>query len=224
MNYDAYKSGLIMMPGGIASLLMVIVIGKVSKKIGFKALIFFGVLIGFYALYLMEQINLTASPYFLLLGRVLIGFGLPLIFIPINVVAFIFLKNEDMGEASGVLNFTRSIGGSFGISLMASTMLAHREAFQRDALVQNISNSNPIFLHYINTLQSYLFYYFGFDPSLAYHKAIGLINKAINAQSAIMAFQDDFHIMMWVILVFLFFLPFIKTKTQKTQKIIISEM
>jgi len=224
MNYDAYKSGLIMMPGGIASLITVIFIGKVSKKISFKTLIFFGVVIGFYALHLMEQINLTASPYFLLLGRIFIGFGLPLIFIPINVVAFIYLKNEDMGEASGILNFTRSIGGSFGISLMASVMLNRREAFQRDALVQNISATNPVFLHYLNTLQNYLFTYIGFDPSMAYHKAMGLINNTINTQSAIMAFQDDFHIMMWVILIFLFFLPFIRTKAQKPEKIIISEM
>jgi DHA2 family multidrug resistance protein len=224
MNYDAYKSGLIMMPGGIASLITVIFIGKVSKKISFKTLIFFGVVIGFYALHLMEQINLTASPYFLLLGRIFIGFGLPLIFIPINVVAFIYLKNEDMGEASGVLNFARSIGGSFGISLMASVMLNRREAFQRDALVQNISATNPVFLHYLNTLQNYLFTYIGFDPSMAYHKAMGLINNTINTQSAIMAFQDDFHIMMWVILIFLFFLPFIRTKAQKPEKIIISEM
>ncbi|WP_291493346.1 DHA2 family efflux MFS transporter permease subunit [Desulfurella sp.] len=224
MNYDAYKSGLIMMPGGIASLITVIFIGRVSKKIGFKTLIIFGVIIGLYALYLMEQINLTASPYFLLLGRVLIGFGLPLIFIPINVVAFIFLKNEDMGEASGVLNFARSIGGSFGISLMASTMLAHREALHRDALVSNITFSNPIFQNYLHTLSSYLFTYGGFNPAIAYNKAIGLINNTINAQSTIMAFQDDFHLMMCIILVFLIFLPFIKTKTQKPQKIIISEM
>jgi DHA2 family multidrug resistance protein len=160
----------------------------------------------------------------LLLGRVLIGLGLPLIFIPINVIAFIFLKNEDMGEASGVLNFARSIGGSFGISLMASTMLAHREAFHRDVLVSNITASNPIFQNYLHILSSYLFTYGGFNPTICYNKAIGLINNTINAQSTIMAFQDDFHLMMYIILVFLIFLPFIKTKTQKMQKIIISEM
>jgi DHA2 family multidrug resistance protein len=124
-----------------------------------------------------------------------------------------------MGEASGILNFTRSIGGSFGISLMACLMLNRREAFQRDALVQNISALNPVFLYYLNTLKNYLFTYIGFDPSMAYHKAMGLINNTINSQSAIMAFQDNFHIMMWVILIFLFFLLFIiKTKTQKTRK------
>jgi DHA2 family multidrug resistance protein len=214
LKYDAYTAGLIMMPGGVASLIVIIILGRFSTKINQKIAILIGSLIVFYSLYLMEQINLTASPYFITLGRVIIGFGLPLIFIPINVLAFNFLKKEDINEASSVINFTRNIGGSFGISFMIDTLVQRRWEFHRDALVSHINSSNPIFNGLLEHMRQYLVT-MGFSFADSYHKAIALANSTLNAQSLIMSYQDAFHVMMWMSLIFIVFLPFIKRAKNK---------
>ncbi|MGC8791703.1 MAG: DHA2 family efflux MFS transporter permease subunit [Desulfurella sp.] len=214
LKYDAYTAGLIMMPGGIASLVVIVILGRFSTKINQKIAIFIGSLIVFYALYLMEQINLSASPYFITLGRVIIGFGLPLIFIPINVLAFNFLKKEDINEASSVINFTRNIGGSFGISFMIDTLVQRRWEFHRDTLVSHINSANPIFNSLFEKIRLYLVDR-GFSFADSYHKAIALANNTLNAQSLIMSYQDAFHVMMWISLIFIVFLPFIKRVKNK---------
>lgn len=212
LKYDAYTAGLIMMPGGIASLIVSVILGRLYSKINLKISIFFGTLIVFYSLYFMEQINLAASPFYITLGRVLIGFGLPLVFIPINVLAFAFLKNEDMNEASSVLNFARSIGGSFGISFVIDTLITRREAFHRDVLVSHISQSSIIFNNLLNHLKQYLVTR-GLSAPDTYKTAIAIINNILNVQSSIIAYQDAFHIMMWSSLIFLILLIFIKQRS-----------
>ncbi|MGE4546177.1 MAG: DHA2 family efflux MFS transporter permease subunit [Desulfurella sp.] len=211
LNYDAYTAGLIMMPGGIASLIVSIFLGRLYSRINLKIAIFFGTLIIFYALFFMEQINLTASGQYITLGRVLIGFGLPLVFIPINVLAFVFLKNEDMNEASSVLNFARSIGGSFGISFVIDTLITRREAFHRDTLVAHFSQSNQIFNTLFGHLREYLVTR-GFSFPDTYKVGMAMLNNTLNKQSLVISYQDAFHIMMWISLIFLILLVFIKQK------------
>jgi DHA2 family multidrug resistance protein len=211
LSYDAYTAGLIMMPGGIASLIVSIFLGRLYSRINLKMAIFFGTLIIFYSLFFMEQINLSASPEYITLGRILIGFGLPLVFIPINVLAFVFLKNEDMNEASSVLNFARSIGGSFGISFVIDTLITRRETFHRDTLVSHFSQSSQIFNTSFGHLREYLVTR-GFSFPDTYKVSIAMLNNTLNTQSLVISYQDAFHIMMWVSLIFLILLIFIKQR------------
>jgi DHA2 family multidrug resistance protein len=203
LGYDAYTAGLIMMPGGIASLIVLLFLNRFSHQVDHKMSIFIGSIIVFYSLYLMQQLNLTASPYFVTLGRVMIGFGLPFIFIPINVVAFNFLKKEDFNEASSVINFTRNIGGSIGISFMIDTLIERRFIFHRDALVSHLSPTNPIFNNMFDKMRHFLVSTGGISFVNTYHAAIALANKTLTGQSLIMAYQDAFHIMMWSSLIFI---------------------
>ena len=211
LGYDAYTAGLIMMPGGIASLIVLLFLNRLSHKVSPKISISFGALIIFYSLYLMQQLNLTASPYFVTLGRIMIGFGLPFVFIPINVVAFNFLKKEDFNEASSVINFTRNIGGSFGISFMIDTLIQRRYAFHRDALVSHINPANPIFNSMFEKMRHFLVAKGGLSFVNSYHAAIALANKTLDGQSLIIAYQDAFHVMMWSSLIFLPIVLFIKS-------------
>lgn len=211
LGYDAYTSGLIMMPGGLASLVIAIFLGRLHSRINLKVFIFLGTIITFYSLYFMEQMNLTTSPEYITLGRIFIGFGLPLMFIPVNVLAFQFLRKEDMNEASSVLNFMRSIGGSFGISFVIDTFLVRRWTFHRDALVSHISQSSIIFGNFLESLRHYLVGQ-GFSFFDSYRVSMDIINKILNSQSLTQVYQEAFRLMMWMSLVFLLLLPWIKTR------------
>ncbi len=135
------------------------------------------------------------------------------------MLAFVFLKNEDMNEASSVLNFARSIGGSFGISFVIDTLVTRREAFHRDVLISHISQSSIIFNDIFNHLRQYLVTR-GFSFTDTYKTGIALVNNTLNIQSATMSYQDAFHIMMWISLVFLVLLPFIKRLKNKSKTVV----
>ncbi|HHS48850.1 MAG TPA: hypothetical protein ENM99_03200 [Desulfurella acetivorans] len=64
----------------------------------------------------------------------------------------------------------------------------------------------------------------GFSFADSYHKAIALANSTLNAQSLIMPYQDAFHAMMWMSLIFVVFLPFIKRSKNKPNTPVNTEM
>ncbi|OSS42936.1 Inner membrane component of tripartite multidrug resistance system [Desulfurella amilsii] len=217
MGYDALKAGLVIAPGGIASLIIAPIIGKVSNKINVKVLAGLGILLVAYSLDLMSEFNLTASFDVFAWARIVMGFGLPLMFIPINLVAYKFLKKEDMGDASGVINFARNIGGSIGISF-AATMLQRREIFQRDALVHNFTQSSIIFQNFLDNTRQYLVTR-GFSFSDSYHAAIDIMNNLLSAQSSIIGYQDVFQIIIYFTLPLFILILFIRTKQTKNKRV-----
>ena len=85
----------------------------------------------------------------------LLGVGLPLIFIPITVGV---LRRHSAGktdQASALINAARNTGGSIGISI-ASNVLAHREQFHQSRLIEHVVPSSP---QYQNTLQQVTHYF-----------------------------------------------------------------
>ncbi len=56
---------------------------------------------------------------------VITGFALSFVFVPITTQAYSTLRNDQIGNASGIFNLVRNIGGSIGISI-AQTLLVRR--------------------------------------------------------------------------------------------------
>ncbi len=210
MGYTAYKSGLLIAPGGIASLIVMPIAGILSDRVDNRVIVVSSVVIMSYSLYLMEQFNLTASFWIFEWARIVMGFGLPLMFVSINVIAYLYLENRDMGNASGVINFARNIGGSVGISV-ATTILQRRMTFHRVRLVHNFSQTSHIFHVYLNGFREYLVGR-GYSYPDSFHTGIALVNGLLNRNSLIMAFQDDFHFMIFSMIPLFMLAFFIKVR------------
>ena len=65
------------------------------------------------------------------------GFALSFLFVPIGNMATLTVTNEQMGNATGIFNLLRNIGGSIGIS-MAATMLTRRMAFHQTRIAGSV--------------------------------------------------------------------------------------
>ena len=79
----------------------------------------------------------------------LLGIGLPLIFLSITAASYDGIPPDKTDQASALINVARNTGGSIGMSLV-SNVLAHREQFHQSRLVENVIPSSP---QYQNTLQ-----------------------------------------------------------------------
>jgi len=191
LGYTAYAAGWAVMPRGIGAILAMPVIGILTSKVDNRWLIATGfALFGIAGLW-FGQVNLAISQWSFLWAIVLSGFGAGAIFVPLNAVAVSGLKNEEIGNASGLYNLFRNVGGSIGISLV-NTIVARHEQLHQNELVRSLVPSSTNFQNQLQSLEQYL-YIQGYSPVQAMQKAYGLIGRELTAQSALWAYVDDFR-------------------------------
>jgi DHA2 family multidrug resistance protein len=190
--YTATLSGLAMMPGGLAMLLIMPIAGLVTGRFQPKYLMALG-LTGI-ALSMWYSTSLTPNAsfdYFAWL-RVFQTIGLPFLFIPINTVAYTGLPPDKTNQASALMNVARNLGGSTGISL-ANVVLTQRSQFHQSRLAEN---TVPSSLAYQSTLREVTNHFIaqGSSAGAAHKQAIGFIGQIIQDQATILAYIDVFHV------------------------------
>ena len=141
------------------------VIGYLSNKVDPRYLLTFGFgLFGLATLY-FGNITLQISPTTLLLPILLTGFALSFVFVPISTAAYGTLSNDKIGNASGIFNLMRNVGGSIGIS-MAQTLLTRRTTAHQNLIINNVPVSGQQFQNSLGAAQQSLRSYFGPANSL----------------------------------------------------------
>jgi MFS transporter, DHA2 family, multidrug resistance protein len=185
-------SGLAMMPGGLAMLVVMPIVGQVTGRFQPKYLMTLG-LIGI-ALSMWYSTTLTpdASFDYFAWVRVYQTIGLPFLFIPINTVAYDGLPPDKTNQASALINVARNLGGSIGISL-ANVALVQREQFHQARLVENTTPSSPIFHSTVQQMTHY-FTSHGACAADAAKQAMALIGQMIQTQATILAYIDVFQL------------------------------
>jgi MFS transporter, DHA2 family, multidrug resistance protein len=190
--YTAMLSGLAMMPGGIAMLVLMPVAGQVTGRVQPKYLMVTG--LSGIALSMWYSTSLTPDASFDYFGwvRIYQMVGLPFLFIPINAVAYDGLPPDKTNQASALMNIARNLGGSIGISA-ANVVLTQRTQFHQSRLVEN---TIPSSLQYQSTLSQMTKYFMAHGASAADAgaQAIGMIGQMLRTQATILAYIDVFHV------------------------------
>ncbi|PWT93136.1 MAG: EmrB/QacA family drug resistance transporter [Proteobacteria bacterium] len=189
-GYTSMLSGLALMPGGFAMLLMMPLAGAAANLIQPKYLIAGGLLIVALAMWQMTTLVPDASFSYFAWERVWQMIGLPMLFIPINTVAYAGLPPEKTNEASALINVARNLGGSIGVSL-ANSMVAQRSQFHQVRLTEHLVPSMPSYQEAIRRATEY-FHSQGASAATAQHQAIGWVEQTVQGQSALLAYIDVF--------------------------------
>ena len=197
LGYTAFTAGLVVAPRGLGAICGMPVIGYLSNKLDPRWLLTFGFMtFGLTTLY-FGSITLDVSPTTLFLPILITGFGLSFVFVPISTAAYGTLRNEQIGNASGLFNLMRNVGGSIGISI-ATTLLARRAAVHQSEIL----NSSPGGVagqggsgggggSALQGTQQALSHYFGHANTL--HPAQANLYNQLVRQSTAWAFVDVFR-------------------------------
>ena len=138
LGYTAFTAGLVVGPRGIGSFIGSPIIGWLGSRIDNRKLLSAG-FIGFGVCSLIfGTVNLEIGPYTLLIPILLTGFALSFVFVPLATMTTSTLSREEMGNATGLFNMLRNIGGSIGIA-MATTALIRRAAFHQTEIGAHIT-------------------------------------------------------------------------------------
>ncbi len=190
-GYTATDAGLVISPGGFAIMLVLPIVGRLVGTVDVRKLIAIGVLICSAALYHMSGFSLQADYDAFMWARVYQTVGLAFLFIPINTVAFAGLPRAKTSAGSAIINLSRNVGGSFGISLV-TTMLARQSQRHQNYLVEHVTPTDPAYQARIDHLAALLMQK-GHPADDSLQMAQGMVYRAVQEHASMLAYLDDFR-------------------------------
>jgi DHA2 family multidrug resistance protein len=193
LPYNATKSGLILMPGGLVMMALMPLVGFLVHKIQPKYLICFGFLISAMALYHMASFDTQVSFKYIAVARIFQACGFAFLFVPIQTLAYSDLPPGKSNNASALINLMRNLGGSVGISA-GTTLLARRSQIHQSNLVAHLTNTSVAFQKALHALAQ-RFTTHGVAANEASQRALATINREVQRQSAMLAYLDTFVVL-----------------------------
>jgi DHA2 family multidrug resistance protein len=197
-GYSATLAGLVLSPGGVVTFVMMLVVGRLIGKVQPRTLIVAGAAIVALSMYDLTNIYADVDFWFFAQSRMVLGIGLPLLFLSITTASYSGLPAGKTDQASALMNMARNVGGSIGVSLV-SNVLANREQFHQNRLIEQVIPSSAA---YQSTLQQVTDYFVSQGSSLgkANLQAIAWIGQQLQTQVAMLAYMDVFWVLMLVAL------------------------
>jgi MFS transporter, DHA2 family, multidrug resistance protein len=189
LNYPVVTTGLLLAPRGVGTMIAMLVVGRAMRWIDPRLVLVAGLGLSAYSLYWMEGFSLYVSSREIILSGVVQGIGLGFTWVPLSTVAFATLPVERRTEAAGLFSLLRNVGSSAGISLV-TVLLAQNTQINHASLVAGITP----YTHLLDDPAVKRFW----DPWTT-AGALAL-NGEITRQASMIAYINDFKLMMIVTL------------------------
>jgi DHA2 family multidrug resistance protein len=190
MGYDATSAGLAVSPRGLGSIAAAVIAGILASKLDPRKMVAVGFAVLAMSTYWMGQLTLQISPTTLFWPITLGGFGMSMVFVPLSNVALSTLPKAQVGNASGIYNFLRNIGGSVGISA-ANTIVQRHLQTHRNESVQWLSGASWLMRRQLHLLSTRMSMHAG--PHLSALRALDLTSNNLNSQAQFWAYVDVFR-------------------------------
>lgn len=124
-GYSPTKSGLLMLPLVLGLLLASITSGRLTSKLGrYKIFPIIGTAILAFGLWLFSHITLTTSEWVVGLWMLVVGAGLGMFMQVMTVAIQNAVPQKELGTATSVVTFFRSLGGSFGGAIFGTVLIS----------------------------------------------------------------------------------------------------
>ncbi len=188
-GHSVFQSGLLTMPRGVGTLITMVLAGRLIGKVDLRILVAVALGLMAWSLHMMAgfAIDMESTP--IIVSGVIQGLGLGLMFVTVQSLAFATLVPRLRTHAASLLNLSRNIGGSIGISVVASLLARNIQVAHADMAGHITDQQLPALTGAVVG-----------QLGLPAETALALANAEINRQAAFIAYIDDFYLMMWVTL------------------------
>nr|WP_086939322.1 MDR family MFS transporter [Thaumasiovibrio occultus] len=143
LGYPVDTTGFMMAPRGLTSAVVLLVMARYMDRIDARALIVVGLALNALATYLMTQYSLEINMFWIVVPSMIQGAGMGLVFAPLSQLAYATLSPKDTVGGAVVYNLCRTVGGSFGISIV-NTYFSRTQQHEWNALGGALSPDNPV--------------------------------------------------------------------------------
>ena len=191
LGYNAFNSGLSVSPRGFGALAALFFVGALVGRVDSRLLAALGFIVMGVSSFLLCRLTLQMAMGNVFLANILAGFGTGCLFVPLTTLSVGTLHNEQIGNAIGLQNLIRNIGGSIGLSLV-STFLERLSQIHQSLMVGHLSPLNAAFQQRLAAAQAVFAQ--RFNPADALAHAQGMLYNTLLQQSNYWAFIDLFFL------------------------------
>jgi DHA2 family multidrug resistance protein len=192
LGFTAMQTGLVMLPGSLATAVMMPIVGTMLKKNIVHPAVYagMGLFLFFFFSFSLSLFNTSVGSYDFFWPLIIRGLAMGLIFIPLTTISLSNLKGTEIPQGTALSNMVRQLGGSIGIALI-TTYISRDTVKHFSDLSENITATDPATQERLKMLTG-SFVSKGYDVNSALHNAYGLIARSINQQATFLTYKDLF--------------------------------
>jgi MFS transporter, DHA2 family, multidrug resistance protein len=185
MDYPVVTAGIVLAPRGVGLMLAAMMCGRLLGKVSARLLVGFGFVSGAWALYLMTFWTPDVSEFSIVSAGFIQGISIGFLAIPINIIAFATLPSEQRISATSIYSLMRNLGSAIGISVTGALLEINTQVnhaiIAADANPFNRALQKGTMAHYWN---------------LGTVHGAAMLDQEITRQARIIAYVDDFKLML----------------------------
>jgi DHA2 family multidrug resistance protein len=180
LHYSVFQAGIVTAPRGVGTLLAMVLVGRAIGRFDVRLIIGVGMALTIISLWQMTRFSLDIGMGPVVSSGFIQGLGVGIVYVPMAALTFATLPPTLRNEGTALFNLMRNIGSSVGISAVQG-LLVH------NAQVLHASMSAHLTPYFLAThLRS----------ALHGVRGLALLDGAVNAQSLMIAYLDDFKLML----------------------------
>ncbi|MFG0763100.1 DHA2 family efflux MFS transporter permease subunit [Aeromonas media] len=185
MGYPVIDVGYLLAPRGVGTMFAMMLVGRLSGRVDVRILILLGLLLTSFSMWEMTLFNTDISSWDIVRTGIVQGLGLGFIFVPLSTITFATLAPRYRNEGTALFSLVRNIGSSIGISVVITY------------LAQRTQMNHEVFASYITPFNAGLQQGMG-TAALVTPKGLAMLNGEVTRQASLLAYLQDFRLMMWV--------------------------
>jgi DHA2 family multidrug resistance protein len=182
LNYPVVLTGLVTAPRGIGTLAAMFIVGRLMGIVDTRLIIAVGFGLTAFSLWQMTGFYLQMDTPLVVWSGLAQGLGTGFVYVPLAAITFATLSPEFRNEGTALFSLVRNVGSSVGISVV-ETLLTRNTQMMHSRLGEQITPYNDV-LH----SQS--------PTALSTTHGLAMLNHTVNDQAAMIAYNNDFKLMM----------------------------
>ena len=186
-GYTAQQTGLVILPGAIASAVTMGLMGRLGGRLDARVPISIGAFMFLGAMWQLSQLPLEAGTDDLFWPLIMRGVGLGLLFVPLTGASMSDLPVHKLGQGTGMFNLLRQLGGSLGIAIMATLLSRFTKSFKTQ-LTEHVGAYDSATMERLGALTRG-FMARGTDAVTAKQQALAMLDAQVGAQASVLAFS-----------------------------------
>jgi DHA2 family multidrug resistance protein len=197
-GYNAQQAGAVMLLAGVPAFAMMPILPRLIARVDFRVMVIAGLLC--FAGSCLLDIDLTAQSvgHDFVWSQLLRGVGQMLCMMPLNQASMAAVSREESGDAAGVYNMARNLGGSVGLAVIG-TFIDRRNSLHIDRLGETLNANSPLVQDRIAASTAGHLAQVG-DAAHAQLQAIKELVLQIHQQASVMTFSETFYVLAMALL------------------------
>jgi len=182
LNYPVVLTGLVTAPRGIGTLAAMFIVGRMMGKIDTRLIIAAGFGLTALSLWQMTGFYIQMDSASIVWSGLAQGLGTGFVYVPLAAITFATLSPQFRNEGTALFSLVRNVGSSIGISVV-ETLLTRNTQVMHSRLAEQITPYNDV----LHSLPS---------AALTTTHGLAMLNHGVNDQAAMIAYNNDFKLMM----------------------------